>query len=53
MRGSRHHLPSCSGTNTDAPDRAGASEPRNLAYMTRLGMWGFKDAKEMIELLCK
>lgn len=32
---------------------AGASEPRNLAYMTRLGMWGFKDAKEMIEMLSK
>ncbi|GAB4819275.1 hypothetical protein N2152v2_006321 [Parachlorella kessleri] len=31
----------------------GASEPRNLAYMTRLGMWGFKDAKEMIDMLSK
>jgi hypothetical protein len=31
----------------------GASEPRNLAYMTRLGLFGFKDAKDMIELLSK
>jgi len=29
----------------------GASEPRNLAYMTRLGMWGFNETQEMIELL--
>jgi hypothetical protein len=31
----------------------GASEPRNLAYMSRLGLFGFKDPSEMIELLSK
>lgn len=31
----------------------GASEPRNLAYMTRLGMFGFEDTAKMIELLEK
>jgi hypothetical protein len=31
----------------------GASEPRNLAYMSRLGMWGFHDTKKMIDLLSK
>lgn len=31
----------------------GASEPRNLAYMSRLGMWGFQDTKKMIDLLSK
>ncbi|PSC70731.1 strawberry notch [Micractinium conductrix] len=31
----------------------GASEPKQLAYMTRLGLFGFRDAKDMIELLSK
>ncbi len=31
----------------------GASEPKNLAYMTRLGLFGFKDAGDMIDLLSK
>jgi hypothetical protein len=31
----------------------GASEPRNLGYMMRLGLWGAKDAVEFIELLSK
>ena len=29
----------------------GASEPANLAYMTRLGCWGFQDFKDMIRTL--
>lgn len=32
---------------------AGASEPRNLAYMTRLGMWSMSNAMEVIGMLCK
>ncbi|KAL4451948.1 hypothetical protein ABPG75_007610 [Micractinium tetrahymenae] len=31
----------------------GASEPKQLAYMTRLGLFGFKDASDMIDLLSK
>lgn len=29
----------------------GASEPSNLAYMTRLGCWGFKNMADMIRTL--
>ncbi|KAI7841339.1 hypothetical protein COHA_004957 [Chlorella ohadii] len=31
----------------------GASEPKNLGYMTRLGLWGAKDAVEFINILNK
>ncbi|EFN55772.1 hypothetical protein CHLNCDRAFT_51983 [Chlorella variabilis] len=50
----------CSPTVEQLPDAkvlyssaTGASEPKNLAYMTRLGLFGFKDAQDMIELLSK
>ena len=52
--------PACSALQEQLPDAkvlyssaTGASEPRNLGYMTRLGLWGAKDAVEFIDLLSK
>jgi hypothetical protein len=54
------NAPACSALQEQLPDAkvlyssaTGASEPRNLGYMTRLGLWGAKDAVEFIELLSK
>lgn len=29
----------------------GVSEPRNLAYMSRLGLWGFKNVEKIVDML--
>ena len=31
----------------------GASSPAHMAYMSRLGLWGFRDTQEMVEVLSK
>ena len=37
--------------NECKPLATGASEPKNLAYMTRLGSFGFDSFKEMLDTL--
>lgn len=44
----QEHLPNAKVLYSSA---TGVSEPRNLAYMSRLGLWGFKNVKKIVDML--